>query len=304
MSAIAVANAPCSYGAFEITVGIDPHVPDPVSLLDEVAGAGYAGIDLGPPGYLGAADELPDRLTGRDLSLAGGYFPVAFSEPDGEAVALAQIEELLSTFDAAADGGPPPRPTIADAGSAQRASYPGRAASDRTIGWDDVGWARFANTLARLADRCRERGYEPTFHPHTATYVEAPWEIEELLRRTDVGVCLDTGHLLLGGGDPVDAVRSWDGRINHVHLKDARLDVLAGIARDAAPVQEIWRRRAFCRLGDGDVALDRVLDALRDGGYSGWLIVEQDILPGSAGVAQEAAADQVFNRKFLRARGL
>jgi inosose dehydratase len=134
--------------------------------------------------------------------------------------------------------------------------------------------------------------------------VEAPWEIEELLRRTDVGVCLDTGHLLLGGGDPVDAVRSWDGRINHVHLKDARLDVLAGIARDAAPVQEIWRRRAFCRLGDGDVALDRVLDALRDGGYSGWLIVEQDILPGSAGVAQEAAADQVFNRKFLRARGL
>ena len=197
-----------------------------------------------------------------------------------------------------------PRPTIADAGSERRSAYPGRAVKDRSLGWDNAGWARFVDALARLVDRCRERGYEPTFHPHTATYVEAPWEIERLLECSDVGVCLDTGHLLIGGGDPVDAVDAWDGRINHLHIKDARLGVIEQIVRESAPVEEIWRRRAFCRLGDGDVPLDRVLDRLRAAGYSGWLVVEQDIIPDPADPADQAARDQVANREYLQARGI
>ena len=301
---IAVANAPCSYGAFEITVGVDPNVPPALELLDDVGNAGYAGIDLGPLGYLGTAEELPARLGARGLSLAGGYFEIAFSDPSALGDDLGRLDELLDVFDAAPNGGPPPRPTLADAGSPARAKHPGVAQHDRTLGWDDAGWARFADSLARFADRCRERGYEPTFHPHTATHVEAPWEIERLLELTDVGVCLDTGHLLLGGGDPVEAVRTWDGRINHVHLKDARLEVIADIVRESAPVEEIWRRRAFCRLGAGDVALDAVLEALRENRYDGWLIVEQDILPDAPDAVAEAARDQVANREYLTARGM
>src|SRR5439155_830768 len=76
---------------------------------------------------------------------------------------------------------------------------------------------------------CRERGYVPTFHHGTGTHVEAPWEIERVLEDTSIGLCLDTGHLLLGGGDPVRAIREWRGRINHFHLKDARLQVVEGI---------------------------------------------------------------------------
>jgi inosose dehydratase len=309
--AIAVANAPCSYGAFEITVGIDPLVPEPLELLDDVSHAGYAGIDLGPLGYLGSPPELTERLSQRHLTLAGGYFAVSFSDPTTLPAELERLDSLLNTFDAAtrhgaggSNGTPAPKPTIADAGSDARAKYPGRAATDRSLGWDETGWAQFAEMLARLVERCRERGYEPTFHPHTATYVEAPWEIEQLLERSDVGVCLDTGHLLLGGGDPVSAVQDWRGRINHLHVKDARLDVIRAIIDDAAPVEEIWRRRAFCRLGDGDVPIDDVLSGLRETGYEGWLVVEQDIIPDPGDPAGQAAGDQAANREYLRARGI
>jgi inosose dehydratase len=300
---IAVANAPCSYGAFEITVGIDPNVPAPVSLLDEVSEAGYRGIDLGPLGYLGGVDELPERLHDRGLALAGGYFEIEFDDPSQLPDELDRLEQLLDVFDATANGGPPARPTLADAGSERRRAHPGRAQADRGIGWDEAGWTRFANSLKRLVERCRSRGYEPTFHPHTATYVEAPWEIDQVLALTDVGICLDTGHLLLGGGDPVQAVHDWGSRINHIHLKDARLDVIQAIINDRAPVREIWERGAFCRLGAGDVQLGSVLESLRAQNYSGWLVVEQDILPNPDAPGQPVL-DQQRNREYLRARGL
>jgi inosose dehydratase len=151
--------------------------------------------------------------------------------------------------------------------------------------------------------RCRDRGYDPTFHHHTATYVEAQWEIERLLEVSDVGLCLDTGHLLLGRGDPITAIREWADRINHVHLKDARLDRLEEIVAEAAPVEEIWRRKAFCALGDGDIDIEGVLASLADIGYSGWLVVEQDVLPDPAN-PDEPAEDQRRNREYLRGHGL
>lgn len=302
---IAVANAPCSYGAFEITVGVDPNVPEPLDLLDAVQDAGYAGIDLGPLGYLGTGAQLVERLHGRRLALAGGYLELPYTDADALTAELPRLEGLLDVFDAVgAQGAPPPRPTLADAGSRERSRYPGRAATDRSIGWDDAAWKRFAEGLNRVVERCRARGYEPAFHHHTATYVEAQWEIERMLELTEVGLCLDTGHLLLGGGDPVTAIRAWGDRINHFHLKDARLDVLRRIVQDAAPVQEIWRRRAFCALGEGDVAIDDVLAALQEISYEGWLVVEQDIIPDPADPPGQAAREQAANRAFLRARGL
>jgi inosose dehydratase len=302
-----VANAPCSYGAFEITVGVDPNVPPALELLEAVSDAGYRGIDLGPLGYLGDAHTLPTRLHDRGLALAGGYFEVPFSEPDRLPEELARLDQLLDVFDAAANENPPAspaaRPTLADAGSESRRSYPGRAHGDHALGWDDAGWKGFADAMARLLERCRARGYEPTFHPHTATYVEAPWEIDRLLSMTDASVCLDTGHLLIGGGDPVQAVRDWGARINHVHLKDARLAVIDEIVADRAPVRAIWERGAFCQLGTGDVALDDVLLQLRAHDYRGWLVVEQDILPDPADPGKPVI-DQRLNREYLQARGL
>jgi inosose dehydratase len=149
---ISVANAPCSYGAFEITVGVDPLVPPALDLLDRVSEAGYAGIDLGPLGYLGMGEELAQRLESRALTLAGGYFEVPFSDPSQLPAEMERLDQLLDTFDAAArpDAGasnPKPRPTIADAGSDSRSAYPGRAVNDRSLGWDDAGWRQFAEQL-------------------------------------------------------------------------------------------------------------------------------------------------------------
>jgi inosose dehydratase len=303
--AVVVANAPVSYGAFEVTVGVDPRVPEPLALLDYVAEAGYAGIDLGPVGYLGLGAELAERLASRGLALAGGYLELPFSEPDALAAALPELDALLDVFDDARTGDAvPPRPTLADAGSPERAALPGRSALDPSVGFDDAAWARFADGVARALERSRTRGYEPTFHHHTATFIEAQWEIERMLDLTEIGLCLDTGHLLLGRGDPVTAVREWGPRINQVHLKDARLDVLHAIVAESAPVEAIWRRNAFCALGEGDVDVDGVLDALGEIGYTGWLVVEQDIIPDPSAPLDQAARQQRANREYLRARGL
>jgi inosose dehydratase len=303
---IAVANAPVSYGAFEITVGHDPNVPDGISVLDQVAAAGYAGIDLGPAGYLGTGTRLGELLAERGLGLAGAYLELPYADHDALAQAMGDLDALLATFDAVRPylPGPPPRPTLADAGSRERRGRPGRSAAQPALGLDRDGWRRFAEGLARVTGRCRDRGYEPTFHPETGTYVEAPWEIEEVLDRSDIGLCLETGHMMLGGGDPVAMLRDWGERVNHVHLKDAVRSVMAGIVADGAPVTEIWSREAFCALGRGDLDVAGILDGLHGIAFGGWLVVEQDILPRSAQRFAQAAEEQRHNREFLAERGL
>ncbi|HYL08665.1 MAG TPA: TIM barrel protein, partial [Candidatus Udaeobacter sp.] len=224
-----------------------------------------------------------------------------FSEPGTIADSLRGLGLLLDAFDAAGTNhGFKPRPTIADSGSDLRRSRPGQAATNPGLGFDGEQWRHFAEGVEMVVRCCRDRGYEPTFHPETGTYVEAPWEIEKVLELTSIGLCLDTGHLLLGGGDPLKAAREWRHRINHVHLKDARRSVVEQIVREAAPVSEIWKRGAFCKLGEGDLDVDGVLGELEHA-YSGWLVVEQDVLPDRGG---KPAADQRDNREYLRTRGL
>jgi len=308
---IAVANAPVSYGAFELTVGVDPDVPSGTQVLDQVAAAGYAGIDLGPVGYLGDGERLGELLAARGLGLAGAYVELPYSDPDALDGALGELDAILGVFDAVRSylTGPPPRPTLADKGTKRRAMLPARSVRDHSLGYDADGWRRFAAGLATVLARCRDRGYEPTFHPETGTHVEAPWEIERVLEVSDVGLCLETGHMMLGGGDPVAMLRDLGGRINHVHLKDARRSVMAGIVADEAPVTEIWTREAFCELGHGDLDADAVLDGLRRISFGGWLVVEQDILPHGDQPARaerfaRAAAEQRHNRAYLAERGL
>ena len=129
-----------------------------------------------------------------------------------------------------------------------------------------------ADGLGRAVARCRERGLTPVFHHHIGTWVQTPEEIDRLLAMSDVGLCLDSGHLLLAGGDPIEAVKRWGIRIEQVHVKDARLEVL----RSAGSMEEVWGGGAFCPLGEGNVDVSGFVHAISNGGYSGWVVVEQD----------------------------
>ena len=263
MSAIRVANAPVSYGAFELTVGVLPNVIGPDELLDAIAAAGYEGTELGPPGYLGAGGELRERLAGRGLALAGAFVEVRFGEEG--------LEELATTLDLI--DGLDAKPVLCD-----------RGPRDGDVDLDGV---------RRAVDLARSRGFEPTFHPHMGTRVQTPAEIERLLGGSDVGLLLDTGHLTAAGGDPVAALGDWRGRIDHVHLKDVRLDVL----RATGSWGDAWRGGVFCELGTGDVDLDGFVAGLR--GYSGWLVVEQDWVPGPDDDPAGQVAAQARNRRWL-----
>lgn len=295
--AIRVANAPVSYGAFELTVGTAANVPGPDEVLAAMAAAGYEGTELGPPGYLGDGKTLPARLERFGLALVGGYIPVRFSERERWEEDLGAMAATLDLLEAAGDRAA--RPVLADAGSPQRRASLGRAAGDPSLGLDKRGWRVLGEGVRCAAELARARGFEPTFHHHAGSYVEAPWEIERLLDLADVGLLLDTGHLALGGGDPLQALGSWRGRIDHVHLKDVRRSVLRGVIAERADMAEAWRRGVFCELGTGDVALEAFLGELTTGGYAGWLVVEQDRILAPAEGAAEAAEAQARNRRWL-----
>ena len=301
MPDLRIANAPCSYGAFELTVDA-PGGPDPVALLDAVAGAGYEGIDLGPLGYLGDGAQLRQRLGDRSLGLAGGYLALSLGEGATFAEVSAELERMLDVFDLVG-AAPAPRPTLADAGSRERFAQPGRAGSNPDLGLDAAAWSRFAATLARAVERCRERGYEPTFHPHAGTYVESVGEIEKLLELSDVGLCFDSGHLMVGGAEPLSALRDWAPRINHLHLKDVDCSRLEAAIAAGDSLDELFRRRVFCAFGEGDIPLPEICAEIRAADGEGWLVVEQDVIPDQ-GTTERAVRDQVSNREYLRGQGL
>ena len=289
-----VANAPLSYGAFEMTVGTDFAVPEPERILEAIGAAGYAGTDLGPPGYLGEGDTLRERLDARGLEVVGGFVPMRFSAGDDGA----GLRHTLDLFDAAGATGA--RPVLSDAGGPERVSNPGRGGEDASLRLDDARWRALVQGVARAADLARRRGYEPVFHHHTSSYVEGVPEIERFLEDTDVALLLDSGHLLVAGGDPVAALSDWGERIGAVHIKDVRLDVLEGVKAERADTLTAWRRGLFCALGEGDVDLDGFCAALTAAGYAGWVVVEQDRVLENGASFEVASAEQASNRAWLR----
>lgn len=288
-----IANAPVSYGAFEETVGVLPNVPGPDELLAAIAAAGYEGTELGPLGYLGDGAELRARLERHGLVLTGGYVPLRFAEPEPAGEDLAALARTLDAFEAA--GAADARPVLADAGSAARRAQFGRAAP----GLDGESAARLAAGVMRAAGLARSRGFEPAFHHHAGTFVETPAEIDALLDATDVGLLLDTGHLLVGGGEPIEALGRWASRIDYVHVKDVRGDVLRQALADGADMGEAWRRGIFCELGRGDVDLHGFFRRLDELGYAGWVVVEQDRVPREGEPLADAAGAQARNRRWL-----
>jgi inosose dehydratase len=298
---IRVANAPCSWGALEFDA---IEQPAPASqVLDEMAAAGYAGTELGDWGFLPTDPAALDaEVARRDLALVAAFVPVALARADAidEGVARAIRTARLLAGAAGTDA----FIVLAD----DNASVPNRTERAGRIrdvdGLSPAEWDAFARRAERVAADVRDAtGLRTVFHHHCAGYVETPEEIDALLSRTDpalLGLCLDTGHLTFAGGDPLTALSQYGDRIWHVHFKDCEPALAARSRVEGWDYHTAVRRGIFCELGRGTVPFGRVVEVLRAGDYAGWIVVEQDVLPGLGTPAASAGR----NRKYLRGLGL
>jgi inosose dehydratase len=288
-----------SFGVFDLGASAGGSLPDGAQVARLLGEAGYDGVDMGPAGYFGRGAALRELLGAHGLAMAGGWIDLPYRDDEEFERSWPSLVEAVDVMVEAAglDAEFAPKPTLACSGSLQRKAYPGGGPG---LGLDDAEWERYARNVTTAADYVRSRGLEPTFHHHACTYVETPEEIDEFLARTDVGLTLDTGHLLLGGGDPVAAISRWAGRINHVHLKDYDHAAIESVQRDGGDLRALWAGRAFVPLGEGDLDLDGFMAALLGSGYAGWLEIEQDTIPAPGQGPEVAGAEQARNRQTLR----
>ena len=295
-----VAAAPISWGACEIA-GWGDLLPYE-RVLDEMVACGYVGTELGPPGFLpGDRHALRAVLAQRGLALVGAFHPVPLHDPERRREATSAA---LATARLLAQLGAPVLVLAAD-GDERRDAIAGRVPADGSASLDDDGWQYACTLVDRIARNAAELGVRTAFHPHAASYVEAPHEIERLLVGTDpilTGLCLDTGHIGYGGGDPAALARAHAARVRHVHLKDLRRDVHASAVQRRIGFRGAVGEGVFAPLGDGDLDLAGTLAALRDSGYDGWLVVEQDvrlgITPGAVPL-EDARRSREFVREAI-----
>jgi inosose dehydratase len=247
---------------------------DPLAVLDEIARLGYEGtqLDAGLP----EGAELRAIFADRRIRLAEVYAALPASMaglgPDALAIGRERLRLLVE-----GDGDVL---CVALDGSPDRDARAGGADVDETPRLTDAAWQGLADVLHTLADDTTAAGRRLAFHPHAGTYVETPAEVERLVAATDstrVGICLDVGHYLVGGGDPVAAIERLGERVTHVHLKDVDPAVHARLSAGAlSGLGEAVDERIFTELGAGSLDLLGVLRVLAARGYDGWLMVEQD----------------------------
>jgi inosose dehydratase len=304
---IRVANAPCSWGVLEFEA---PATGAPAQqVLNEMAAAGYAGTELGDWGFLPTDPAaLATEVGGRKLALAGAFVPIALAKEEALEEGIARAVRTARLMKAARGSDPQFASDPAIVLSDDNTTVPHRTARAGSIRPEDgltaAEWDGFAARAATVAAQVRDAtGLRTVFHHHCAGYVETPQEIEALMSRTPpdlLGLCLDTGHLTYGGGNAVDAIARYRDRIWHVHFKDCEPE-LAQRARDEGwDYHTAVRRGIFCELGKGMVPFRQVLDALRVEYYDGWIVVEQDVLPGLGTPAASASR----NREYLSQLGL
>lgn len=298
---IRVANAPCSWGVLEFDVPA-PSTPAP-RMLDEMAAAGYAGTELGDWGFLPTDPaSLSSEVTRRGLSVVGGFVPVRLADAAALDAGVSCAVRTATLLAGAA--GPGALIVLSDDNATvpNRTQRAGRIRPEDGLRPDE--WDGFAARAEQIARAVRDAtGLRTVFHHHCAGYVETPRELDALMTRTDpvlLGLCLDTGHMTYGGGDAAAALRLYGGRVWHVHAKDCDADVAQKARAEGWDYHTALRHGVFCELGRGAVDFPGVIAELQRLRYSGWIVVEQDVLPGLG----TPAASAERNRTFLRRLGV
>ena len=297
---LAVANAPCSWGVIE---NIEGERYDYVRVLDEIQASGYAGTELGDWGFMPTDPaQLSDELDQRGLALLASWVSVYLHDADRHQESADDCVRTAKLL--AAVGGNDCKIVLGNDPYTDplRTLHSGRVTPEMSL--DEAGWKVFARGADYVAQRVMdEAGLRTVFHHHIGTWVETPAETRRLMEMTDasrLGLVFDTGHWAFGGGDPLTGIEEFADRIWLAHFKDHDPEV----ARQAR--QKGWDGPAsvgqgiFPELGKGDVDFPGVLKTLDKIGYEGWIVVEQDVLPGLGRPLESARR----NRNYLRQIGL
>jgi inosose dehydratase len=298
---IKIANAPCSWGVLEFE--LEGKAAGFEQVLDEIRETGYQGTELGDWGFMPVVPkELRKELDRRSLAMVGAFVPVFLKDRSKHA---AGVEIAVRTGKLMADAGYPDAfIVLADENGSvkERTLNAGRVTS--SMGLTENEWKIFAGGADLVAREVKAKtGLRTVFHHHCAGYVETPDEIDKLLSLTDpslIGLVLDMGHYVFGGGDPLQALKNHRDRIWHIHFKDCH-PVMAEKSR-----KEKWdyfksvANGVFCELGKGSVDFKAIAKVLHDWNYSGWIVVEQDVLPGMGN--PRVCAQR--NRDFIKSLGL
>ncbi|MFC9832614.1 sugar phosphate isomerase/epimerase family protein [Rhodococcus sp. NPDC127530] len=282
---IRLAGAPISWGVCEVEGW--GHQLDPDRVLTEMRDAGLAATELGPDGFLPSdPHELTDTLARYDLTAVGGFVPVLLHDPDHDAVAAVggAIDSLVAS------------------GSEVMvlAAVTGAVGYDSRPELDDSGWKTLLRNLDRLSSAAADRGLRAVIHPHVGTMIENHAEVDRILDGSSIPLCLDTGHLLIGGTDPLDLVTTAPERIAHAHLKDVDAALLGRVRAGELTYTEAVAQGMYTPLGTGDVDIAGVVERLQNQGYDGWYVLEQDTILASEPEGEGPVRDVVRSVDYLR----
>jgi inosose dehydratase len=288
-----VAGAPISWGVCEVPGW--GYQMEAERVLREAANLGLTAVEAGPDGFLPPEPEKMSRLlSGHGLDLVGGFVPVVLHRPEVRDSELASVERQAGLFAAAGAD------VLVLAADTDEEGY------EESAGLDDHEWQQLFATLAVVEEICGRHGLTLVLHPHYGTEIERPEHVRRFLEGCDTALCLDTGHSMVGGGDPVELAESAPERIRHVHLKDVDRALAERVVAGTLDYEEAVRDGLYRPLGDGDVDVGRVLEVLDRADYDGWYVLEQDIMLGAEpgdGPAREVGRSLSFLKGILEVEG-
>lgn len=282
-----VAGAPISWGVNEVPVW--GHQMSAGRVLGEAASLGLSAIEAGPEGFLPADPADASRmLSANGLRLVGGFVPVVLHDAEAREKELASVERQAGLFSAiGAD-------VLIVAAATGREDY------EETVDLDEDSWVELFESLAAVEEIGARHGLTVAVHPHFGTVIERRRHLERFLEGCETGLCLDTGHLMVGGDDPVRVAEVARERVGIVHLKDVDLSLAQRVAAGELGYEDAVRRGVFRPLGDGDVETGRVISLLEESGYGGWYVLEQDVmLPDEPEEGEGPAKDVRKSLTFL-----
>ena len=291
-----IGNAPCSWG---VEFADDPRNPTWQSVLEQCAGAGYKGIELGPVGFMPEDPAiLSDALAQHDLELIGGVVFRAFHDPDAwDDVMDGSVRTCKALVAHGAE-----HLVLIDSISPRRAPTAGRA--DEAEQMDAAEWKAYVDRIRTIAKMgAEEYGLTVGMHAHAAGFMDFEPELERLLDEVDesiMKICFDTGHHSYAGFDPVKFMQKHISRISYMHFKDINPAVKEDVVANRTGFYDACAQGIFCILGQGDVDFPAVRQILLDNNFNGWCTVEQDCDPqGETSPVDDARA----NRTYLQSIG-